>query len=83
MTDELTCGFCRDSIGTINTDDKESLRAEVINHLKTCPTNPHAKSDAIVETYAFLLIEAYRRVAEIKKHRDRVASGEHRAVAPQ
>lgn len=81
MTDELTCGFCRHSLGTINTDDEESLRAEVLRHLKSCPSNPHADSDAIVETYAFLLIEAYRRVAQIRKHR--VASTEHRAVAPE
>lgn len=69
MTDEVTCGFCRLSIGTINTDDEERLRSEVIRHLKTCPTNPHAASEAIVETYAFLLTEAYRRAAEIKRQR--------------
>lgn len=73
MTDDITCGFCRHHIGTIITEDEETLRSEVIRHLKVCRDNPHAGSEAIVETYAFLLTEAYRRVAEMKRQRATVA----------
>ncbi len=69
MTDDVVCGFCHAALATFNTADETHIREEVIAHLRHCPDNPHAGNDGIVETYAFLLTEAYRRAAEIRARR--------------
>jgi hypothetical protein len=69
MTDEVVCGFCHCPLATFNTADEKFIREELMEHLRHCPDNPHAEDTGIVETYAFLLTEAYRRAAEIRAKR--------------
>lgn len=70
MTDDVTCGFCHSPIATFNTADETHIRTEVTDHLRLCAHNPHASNDSIVETYAFLLTEAYRQAAQIRAKRE-------------